>query len=192
MLKIENGKLNAIAKLVKAGNVVIFPTDTVYGFLADATNKEAVKRVFQIKQRSFKKLLPLFVKDIEMAKKIAYISKGQEKFLRKSWPGKVTVVLKRKKSSIKLYGVRQETIALRIPKFNPINFLLKELGVPLVGTSANIAGEPSSGKLKEVLKQFKGKQHQPNFAVDGGVLSGKLSKVVDITTRPYTILRAVI
>jgi L-threonylcarbamoyladenylate synthase len=58
---------------IKEGKVLICPTDTVYGLIADATNKRAVKKIFKIKKRSFKKPVPIFIKDIKMAKKIAQI-----------------------------------------------------------------------------------------------------------------------
>ena len=85
------------AKSIKEGRIIILPTDTVYGFVADATNKKAVEKLFKIKKRKKEKPIPIFVKNIEMAKKLVLIDKEQEKFLKKVWPGKVTVVLERKK-----------------------------------------------------------------------------------------------
>lgn len=190
-INIKNYKLivDEIVNALKRGEVVICPTDTVYIPAADATNEKAVRKVFLIKKRSLKKPIPIFVKDLEMAKKIAEIDRKQDRFLRKVWPGKVTVVLKRKKSKIKLYGVDRKTIALRIPNFKLINLLLKKLNRPLVGTSANISSQPPSGNLKEVLQQFKNKKYQPDLAIDGGILSGKPSTVLDLTTLPPKILR---
>ena len=68
--KIEKEKLISVINLLKQGRVIIFPTDTVYSLVADATNRKAVKKVFQIKQRSPKNPIPIFVKNIEAAKKI--------------------------------------------------------------------------------------------------------------------------
>ena len=177
-------------ELIKKGKVIICPTDTVYIPIADATNKKAIKKVFQIKKRYQKNPLPIFVKNIKMAKKLARIDKVQEKFLKTVWPGKVTVVLKRKKKKIKLFGVNKKTIALRIPNFKLTNFLLEKLDRPLVGTSANISGQPSSGDIKEVLRQFQGKKHQPDFVIDAGSLpKSQPSIVLDLTTFPPKILR---
>ena len=193
ILKVNQKNLKEVTgtvqQLIKEGKVIICPTDTVYIPVADATNKKAVKKVFLIKKRSLKKPIPIFVKDIKMAKKIAEIDKRQEQFLKSVWPGKVTAVLKRKKSEIKLYGVAENTIALRIPHFKLVNFLLKELNRPLVGTSANISGKPASGNLKEVLDQFKGQKHQPDLVINAGILPGKPSKVMDLTVSPPKILR---
>ena len=199
--KSDKTKLILAVTLLKQGKVIIFPTDTVYIPLADATNRKAVKKVFLIKQRSQRNPLPLFVKDIKAAKKLAKINKTQEKFLKTVWPGKITVVLKRprtrinsvrgkKKTKMRIYGIAKDTIALRIPNFKPINFLLTELGKPLVGTSANISGKPASGNLKEVLLQFKNKKHQPDLVIDAGNLpKNKPSTVLDLTVSPPKILR---
>ena len=75
--------------------------------------------------------------------------------------------------------------------FKPVIFLLEKLNRPLVGTSANISGEPPSGNLKEILRQFKGKKYQPDLVVDGGNLEpGKPSTVLDLTVWPPKILRS--
>ncbi len=188
--KLEKLKLKLVISLLRQGKVIIFPTDTVYIPVADATNKKAVKKVFQIKQRSQKNPLPLFVKDIKAARKLARIDKVQEKFLKTVWPGKVTVVLKRKKTKMVIYGVAKDTIALRIPSFKPVNFLLKKLNKPLVGTSANISGKPPSGNMKKVLRQFKGKKYLPDLVIDAGNLpKSKPSIVLDLTTFPPKIKR---
>jgi L-threonylcarbamoyladenylate synthase len=184
-----NKTVKAAVKSIKSGQVIICPTDTVYIPAADASNKEAVRKVFLLKRRSLKKPTPIFVKDIKTAKKIAKINKKQEKFLQLVWPGKVTVILKRKKAKIKLYGVSKETIALRIPNFKLVNLLLKELNKPLVGTSANISGKPAPGTLKQVLQQIGKNKHQLDLIVDAGKLAGKPSTVIDLTVSPPRILR---
>lgn len=188
--KLEKTKLILVANLLKKGKVIIFPTDTVYMPVADATNPKAVKKVFKIKQRSQKNPIPIFVKDIRMAKKLARIDKTQENLLKTVWPGKVTVVFKRKKVKVKLFGIDRKTIALRIPKFKPVNFLLEKLNIPLVGTSANISGQLASGNIKEIIRQFKNKKHQPDLVIDTGNLSkSKPSVVLDLTSFPPKILR---
>jgi len=195
-----------VIELIKEGKVIIFPTDTVYIPVADATNKKAVRKVFQIKQRSQKTPFPIFVKDIKMAKKLARIDKTQEKFLNTVWPGKITAVLKRprtrtpaperssvrgkKKTKTRIYGVAKDTIALRIPDFKPVNFLSEKLKIPLVGTSANISGKPASGNLKKILSQFRNKKYQPDLVIDAGNLpKSKPSTVLDLTILPPKILR---
>jgi len=179
-----------LINIIKKGKVIIFPTDTIYGLLADATNKKAVEKIFRIKKRSRKNYLPLFIKDITTAKRIARINREQEKFLRKVWPGKVTLVLK-KKRGINLYGVASTTIALRIPNFKPLNRLLKKLDIPLTATSANISGKPASNNIEKILKQFINKKNKPDFIVDAGNFPEREpSTIIDLTKKSPKILRA--
>ena len=181
--------LNELAESVKSGKVVIFPTDTVYGLLADATNEKAVDRIFKIKKRLKSKPLPIFVKDIEAAKKIAEINKSQEKFLKKYWPGKFTVVLKRK-TGVKIYGVDKKTIALRIPNYKFVNYLLSATNLPLTGTSANISGLPASTRIEKITNQFRNQKNKLDLIINvGNLKKSKSSKVVDLTGKRPKILR---
>ena len=175
---------------IKKGKVIVCPTDTVYGLIADATNQKAVEKIFKVKKRPKIKPIPLFIKDLKMAKMLAKIDKKQEKFLKLVWPGKVTAVLERKKIKIKLYSLDQKTIALRIPKYKLINELLKKLNCLLTGTSANISKKPPSTKIKEILKQFKGQKFQPDLIINvGNLKSSKPSTVIDLTSSKAKILR---
>ncbi len=200
--KINQDKLNsAIDSLIK-GEVILFPTDTVYGFLANATNKKAVEKIFKIKKRPAQKPLSLFVKDIKIVKKIAKINPQQEKFLKIIWPtsptfkktetgkGKITAILERRKTKEKIYGIKEDTIAIRIPSYKPLNLLLNQVNFPLAQTSANISGKPASGKIKEIIKEFKDKKDQPDLIINAGDLpSHKPSTIIDLTTLPPKILR---
>lgn len=177
-------------KSIKRGEVVVCPTDTFYGLLGDATNKKAVEKLLKIKKRKAKRPIPIFVKNLKMAKKLAFISKKQEKFLNKVWPGKVTIVLKRKKAKTKLYGVDKKTIALRIPKYKLVADLLKKLNCPLTGTSANISGTRPGGNIQKIIKQFKNKKYQPYLVLDFGNLpESKASTILDLTGKKPKTLR---
>lgn len=170
--------LNKAISALKKEGVIICPTDTIYGFLADATNKKAVDKIFKIKKRPRSKPLPIFVSGIKQAKEIAKINKDQEKFLKKRWPGKYTFILKRK-PGIKLFGVDKNTIALRIPKYKFLNDLLKKVNKPLVQTSVNISGKEPSNKIKDIILEFRKKDI---LIIDAGDLSkSKPSKIIDLT-----------
>jgi L-threonylcarbamoyladenylate synthase len=174
------------ANFIKNGKVVIFPTDTVYGLLADARNQKAVAKIFSIKKRNKKQYLPVFVKDTKMAEKFGQVEKQQKILLKKYWPGKITVVLKRKEN-IKLYGLDKKTIAIRIPKQKFLNTLLDKLNFPVVQTSANISGVLPITNAEDIFKQFK--KNKPDLIIDGGELKTKSSKIIDLTIKPYKILR---
>jgi len=184
--KIENKIINEVVNFLNKGGVIICPTDTVYGFLADATNKKAVAKIFKIKNRLRSKPLPVFIKDIKTAKDLVEINKEQEKNLKKNWPGKYTFILKIKKD-VKLFGVDKKTIALRIPEYKFLNSLLKKINKPLVQTSANVSGQNAMFKISDIINQFSSKDI---LIVDAGNLKkSKSSKIIDLTESKIKILR---
>lgn len=188
ILKINRKNLKEAKRIIKKGGVVVFPTDTVYGLLADATNKSAVGKIFKIKKRSKTKSLPIFVKDLKAAKGVSEINLEDEKFLKKYWPGKVTAIFKRKKSN-KLYGVAEKTIALRAPCYKPLNNLLAEEFF-LTGTSANVSGNPASNDIKETVAQFRNGKNKPDLIIDAGKLKRSLpSTIIDLSLPKIKILR---
>ncbi|MFA4998479.1 MAG: L-threonylcarbamoyladenylate synthase [Candidatus Paceibacterota bacterium] len=193
ILKLTEKNLNSVAKIaggfIKKGKIVVCPTDTVYGLVCDATNKKAVDKIFKIKGRPKTKPIPVFVKDIKTASKIAKINKNQLKFLRKKWPGKFTAILKRRGKK-KLYGIDKKTIAIRIPRYKLIGFLFEIINFPLAETSVNISGQPSLDDLRKIILQFEKEKLKPDLIIDAGKLKfNKPSAVVDLTGKKYTILR---
>jgi len=191
--EINPKNFGAIAKkavlALQKGKVLACPTDTVYGLIADATNKKAVKRVLLIKGREKGKPLPIFVSSIAMAKRLAKVSSSQEKFLKRVWPGKVTVVLENKNKLPKELGTAK-SIGLRIPKYEFLNLLLNAYGKPLTGTSANISGKPPCSSAAEVFAQFQRRKYQPELILEKGKLSrSKPSKIIDVTSSKHKVIR---
>ena len=189
IIKLSAKNLNKAVRIIKKGGILIFPTDTVYGLIADAKNKAAVKKIFKIKKRFFKKPLPVFIKDLNTAKDLAKIDKKQEKIIKRCWPGKVTFILKAKATKLpKGIISKDKKIGLRIPDYKFLSLLLKKVNCPLAETSANISGKKASTKIKEVLKQFKKGRYQPDLVLDAGNLKTSLpSTVVDLID--FKILR---
>lgn len=171
------------------GKVLVVPTDTVYGLLADATNKKAVQKVFLVKGREKGKPVPIFVKDIAMAKTFARVSSLQEKYIRKVWPGKVTVVLKSRGKLSKETGTNS-SVGLRIPKHRFVQAILHKVRLPLTGTSANLTKKPSLISSKEVFEVFEKQKNKPDIVIDAGKLpKSRPSRVVDISGKKAKILR---
>jgi tRNA threonylcarbamoyl adenosine modification protein (Sua5/YciO/YrdC/YwlC family) len=184
--KASKNASNKAKEAINGGKIVIFPTDTVYGFLALAENKKSVEKIYKIKKRPKSMPFPVFVKDIKMAKELAEISKNQEKILRKYWPGKYTFVLKSKNK--KLLITKNGTIALRIPKYKPLNDLLKKINKPLAQTSVNISGENTLFKPEEIKKQFE-KSKDLLFINAGSLPKRKPSVIIDLTKDKINIIR---
>ncbi len=177
---------------LKRGQVVVCPTDTVYGLIADATSNEAVEKVFEIKERKKKKAIPVFVKDIKMAKKLVIMDKDMENFLEEIWPGKITVALRKKKNSglAKLISSKKKTVGLRISDYKLIKEILKKMDGPLTATSANISGKPSTTKIEEVFKYFEDENIRPDLILSAGNLShSNPSTVIDFSKDKPKIVR---
>ncbi|MFH1656184.1 MAG: L-threonylcarbamoyladenylate synthase [Candidatus Nealsonbacteria bacterium] len=179
-------------RVIEGGGVVVFPTDTVYGLLVDAENKKAVEKVFEIKKRLKEKTLPVFVKDIKTVEDLCFIDEEQKLFLKKVWPGKVTMILKLKTKNnlVKEVIEKNKTIGLRIPKYKLLNELLKKINKPLTATSANISGKSNSNKIKKIIKQFSKQKIQPDLIVDvGNLKKSKPSTIIYLTRDKIEILR---
>ena len=177
-------------EILWAGGVIIAPTDTVYGILADATKKEAVEKIYQIKKRSWRKPLPVFCSDLKMVKKVAEVNARQEKILARIWPGTITVVLPNKRKLPAIVTNNLSTIAVRIPNYKLINYLLEIYSRPIIGTSANISGQLASTKIKEVIEQFNQPQEAPDLLLDAGNLKNNSpSTVIDLVHQRSRFLR---
>jgi len=176
-----NKTIKEAVRAIMDGQVLVCPTDTIYGLICDAANKGAVKKLFQIKKRPKGKPIPIFVKDIKMAKRFVKIDKGQEKFLRNVWPGAVTAVLRAKTG--------KGAIGIRIPDHELILGIVKELNRPLAESSVNISGRPPARSIKGILSEFKNKKRQPDLILARGKLKSlRPSTVIDLT-RGFKVLR---
>ena len=193
ILKVNQKNLKEVIEtalqLIKEGKVIICPTDTVYGLICDATNMKAVKGLLKIKRRPKNKPIPIFVKNLKMAKKFAKIGKNQGKILKEVWPGKVIAVLRVKGRFPKGIVCQRGKIGLRIPKYKLLNKILNKFKGPLAQTSANLTGKLTPAAIEDILNQFENKKYQPDMAIDAGRLSGKPSKVIDLTAQPFKVLR---
>lgn len=167
------------ARLLRAGGVLVVPTDTVYGLAADFRNSAACRMIFEIKKRPAEKILPVFVSSLEMAEQMEPFTLGVEDILKKFWPGKLTAVLQ-----------SMEKPGLRVPDNKFLLTLIEALGGPIAETSANISGSPPHTNIGEVIAEFKQSFPRPDLVVDAGDLPDSLpSSVVDFTVMPPCILR---
>ena len=173
--------------ILKKGGVIAFPTDTVYGLGADAFNSMAVERIYEIKDRSKSHRFPLLIADVKQLTALAEPIPELARFLAAHfWPGGVTLVLPRK-DSVPTYLASGSTIAVRAPNHPTCLTLLEHLARPLIGTSANISGQPPALTADEVRQLLGGRI---DLIIDGGKCpGGKESTVLDITREPPVVLR---
>jgi L-threonylcarbamoyladenylate synthase len=184
--------IQACVHALRQGKVVAFPTDTSYGLAVDATNIRAVKKLYRVKGRDFKKPVHVVVADQIVAKKIAHWEKSAEKLSKQFWPGAVTLVLPltSKASSWKILSAKSGFIGLRMPKNNIALDLANILNRPVTATSANLAGQPDCYSAKEISGQFETEKYRPDIIIDSGKLpKRKPSTVVKIDKGEIEILR---
>ena len=174
--------------ILKEGGLVAFPTDTVYGLGACVSLPQAVERVYKVKERPLNMPFPWLVADESQITKVAEtVSPVAWLLIRRFLPGALTIVLPKSSSDPTILNVAGTTIAVRIPAHPVPIALIKGLGTPVVGTSANLSGRPSPLTADEVYFQFGDKV---DLIIDGGRCpGGRESTVVDVTGEKPVILR---
>lgn len=168
----NNISIDDIVTALKEGKTIIYPTETCYGLGCDATNAEAVEKVFSIKQREEHKSVLIVVSDIEMAKRYVSWSPKIQELADKFWPGPLTIVADLVNGHDLAPGVIRGdgTIAFRVTEHSLVQELCQKLDQPTVSTSANIAGHESPYNIGAVLSMFTNQTAQPDIIIDGGEL----------------------
>jgi L-threonylcarbamoyladenylate synthase len=177
--------INLAATTVKNGGLVVFPTDTVYGFGCDPRNAQAVETVFRIKGRSELKQLPVLAYSKDIVSEIAVFDDLSNKIADRFWPGQVTIVLKLRDNEIKNAMRLNDKIAVRVPNNQCVLALLKKCKI-LVGTSANFSNQQAFSDPKKVQENFSGY----DVFLDGGTISNSTSStIVEVKDGTLEILR---
>ncbi len=183
MVKLDLSK--AITAL-KSGNIVVYPTDTLYGLGADIYNIKAVRKIFQIKKRSFNNPLSVAISDISELERIAFLNETSRCLARAFLPGRLTLILKKRSIIPDFVTAGLEKVAVRIPDNEVALELLSEFG-PLTATSANIHGKKTPDIIKKISMQFK--KDDISVYLDIGKLEGKPSTIVDVTGKSIKLIR---
>ena len=182
--------ISEAAALLRSGALVAFPTETVYGLGADATNGEAVASIFEAKGRPHFNPLIVHVADITVAHRLAYIPDGAQRIAEAFWPGPVTLVLKRRADSglSDLVSAGLDTVALRMPDHPIARSLLVAAGRPLAAPSANRSGHVSPTQAQHVAEDLGDKVA---MVLDGGPTAhGIESTIIDASSERHVMLRS--
>jgi L-threonylcarbamoyladenylate synthase len=163
------------AAAVRAGHAVVYPTETVYGLGADATDPDAVECVFELKGRSRENPLSLGVPSVDAALDYTRPTEREERFMRRFLPGPVTVVVERRPSIPDVLTAGRDRVGVRVPDHETALALL-ERTPPLTATSANRSGAPSVTRVADLDDRIR---EGVAVVVDGGETPGTESTVVD-------------
>jgi L-threonylcarbamoyladenylate synthase len=174
--------LAAAAEILRAGGLVAFPTDTVYGLGCAAVRPDRLDAIFELKQRPSDKRIPMLVADLDQVGGDRWIVDDRARALAaRFWPGPLTLVLPAVAGA--------ESQAFRAPD-HPVARALIEAAGPLLVTSANISGQPDTLDADDVLIAFATQRDELAAVVDGGpVPGGQASTIVDLSVMPARLLR---
>jgi len=192
MKTISAKNFDEIKNNLQAGAVFIYPTETCYGVGADATDAQAVRRVYEIKKRPNEKSAIILVADLKMAEKYAVFSAKARALAEKFWPGALTLVLPAKAGSDLAADLISESgeVAMRISGYILARKIVEVLGHPVVSTSANISGGKNIYKSEEITAVFSGANPAPDFFIDDGdLVENSPSTLVRVKDSETEVLR---
>ncbi|ALC16548.1 translation factor SUA5 [Desulfuromonas soudanensis] len=185
----ENPQARLIDRVVdclKQGGVIAYPTDTTYGIGCDIFNKKGVKKIYQIKQRDPRKPFSFICADLSDVANYAQVSNFAFKIMKRNFPGPYTFVLEATRVVPDLLTTKQRTVGIRIPDNAIVMGIVRQLGHPLVTTSANMSDEDPFHD-PTMIDEAMGKML--DMVVDGGILLGDPSTVISLVDDKIEVLR---
>ena len=187
----QNEDLNKIreaAQAIKQGNIVLFPTETVYGIGANALNENAVNKIFEAKGRASDNPLIVHICNVKMLEVLVKgIGQIEQKLIDNFWPGPLTIIFDRKECVPNVVTAGLDTVGIRMPSNSIARKLIEFSGLPIAAPSANISGKPSGTKIEDIIDELDGKV---DYILDSGMVDiGVESTVVRVVDNQVHILR---
>lgn len=166
-----------IIELLKAGQVGVMPTDTIYGIVGSALNPTTVEEIYDLRKREPDKPFIILISSLDDLKKFEVkLTKEQKDFLQKNWPNPLSVILVVNADKFKYLHRGKKSLAFRMPKEQKLLELLKQTG-PLVAPSANLAGGKPAETIEDAKKYFGDKV---SFYLDRGKLKSEPSTIIQL------------
>ena len=185
----ENEIIRNAAAIISRGGVIAYPTETIYGLGADATNEQAIRKIFEIKGRNFSNPVSLIIgRREDVHPLVRAIPKTAQKLMDAFWPGPLTIVFEAAGCVSPLLTAKTGKIGIRLSGHDGARQIALAAGKPLTATSANLSGLPECATADEVIAQI---GDRLDAVVDLGNTSGTAgSTIIDTTTEQPVILRA--
>ena len=185
----KNPQLRLIRKVVaclQTGGIIIYPTDTYYGLGCDIMNKKAIEKIYKLKQRDQKKPFSFICSDLKNISEYAKVSNYAYKTMKRLLPGPYTFVLEGSKLVPKIMLTLRKTAGIRVPDHPICLSLVKELGHPIISTTAPF---PAGRVLSDPSLISEGLGSQIDIAIDGGPVQGGPSSVVSLIQDIPVVIR---
>ncbi|MBF0097990.1 MAG: threonylcarbamoyl-AMP synthase [Magnetococcales bacterium] len=179
--------INQAAEILRNGGVIVYPTDTAYGFGCTLSNRRGVERIIQIRHLPSNHLFSILCPDLAEIARYARVDNATYRLLKRHLPGPYTFVLEATRDVPKNILPKRKTIGLRIPSHPICQALLQEVGEPLLSATVRLPNaEDALSDPEEIHKRL---GNQVDLVVDGGVLTTSPSTVVDLTADQAVVLR---
>jgi tRNA threonylcarbamoyl adenosine modification protein (Sua5/YciO/YrdC/YwlC family) len=178
--------INKAVELLEKGAIIAYPTDTTYGIGCSIFNKRGIERIYLLKQRAMKKPFSFICSELSEVACYSKVSNYSFKILKRYLPGPYTFVLNASGVVPDLLVTRQKTVGIRIPNNKICMAIVKQLGHPIITTSANISGEEPIGDPVQVEQEL-GKKL--DLVINGGILSADVSSVISLINDIPEVLR---
>ncbi len=180
--------IHGTVEMLINGQIIVYPTDTIYGIGCDILNKQAIETIQQIKNRKKQKPLSIICADLKDISRWALVSNWQYRILKKYLPGPFTFILKASKQAPKiLQDPKRKTIGIRIPDNKVCLNIVQELGHPIITTSVNKSGEQSYAKPDKIKKDWFGKV---DLILDAGEIKSEPSTIISLIDDQVEIIRS--
>ncbi len=188
--KDKKEKLTPAVKAIKNGDLVVFPTETVYGLGADCFNPQAVNKIFLTKKRPYSDPLIVHISELSQLKLlVTKIPKRVKKLISKFWPGPLTIILKKNPKVPDIVTAGLNTVAVRFPEDKITQKFIKLCQTPIAAPSANLFSRVSSTELSHIIEDFKNEKFVKYVIYTQRPKYGIESTVLDCTKYPFEILR---
>ena len=176
---------------LKSGNLVVFPSDTVYGLLTDSTNPLAIDKLLVFKDRPIGKAISVFVSDQKMAEKYVVLNQNAKNIINNLLPGPFTAICESRHKTDPRLETEDKTLGFRIPDFPLIIKLVSQFGRPITATSANLSGQPPFYSAQKLISALSNKKKKLiDLVIDAGTLpKHKPSTIIDTTSGELKTLR---
>jgi L-threonylcarbamoyladenylate synthase len=183
-----NKNLEKAIKVVRDGGIIIYPTDTAFGIGCRIDKVDSVRRLYKIRRRPSEKAVPVLVSSKKMAEEYASDIKPEAfELIEKYWPGGLTLVLRSTVAKVpEIVRGGGLTVGLRMPNHDSALELIRKVGVPIVGCSANFAGEATPYKMSDLNPEL---IKLVDFVLPGRTTLKKASTVVDLSSGKMKIIR---
>ena len=178
--------IKKVAEVLRDGGVIAYPTDTVYGIGCNIFNRQGIERIYQIKKRKKNKPLSFICADLSDISQYAIVSNYAYRIMKRCLPGPYTFILEASSITPKKILSKRKTVGIRIPDHKACLAIVKELGHPIISTSANISEEEDLNSPDDIEDKL---GHLLDLIVDGGVLISEPSTIIDLTGDSPEILR---